>query len=121
MAKTTKTTKEVKNETIAKVETVTKTNLIELVAELADQPKTVTSDIVNATIDTIMEQVASGKQVQIKGFVTFGSRVKAAGTGRNPQTGEEIEIAEQPVTTAKVGREFKRIVKEAYVPSKSSK
>lgn len=102
----------------AAVETVTKTALIEKVAEMTEQPKTVTSDIINASIDAIMEEVAAGKQVQIKGFMTYGYRVKEAREGRNPQTGDTIQIAEQPVTTAKVGREFKRVVKEAYKPAK---
>ena len=70
-----------------------KAELIGSVAEKAGMPKKDAEKAVNAVFASIEEALAKGDKVQLVGFGTFEVRERAARTGRNPQTGEEIQIA----------------------------
>jgi DNA-binding protein HU-beta len=63
-----------------------------------------------AAFDAIVAAVASGEKVTIAGFGTFEPRERSARTGRNPQTGEEMQIAATTVPGFKAGAPFKRAV-----------
>ncbi len=65
---------------------------------------------VTALIDTIEDTVAEKGSVSILGFGTFSAQAKAAKTGRNPRTGEAVEIAAKTVPVFKAGKEFKEKV-----------
>ena len=69
-----------------------KTELIAAVAEKAGISKKDADAAVNTTLDTIVEMVAAGDKVQLVGFGTFEPRERSAKTGKNPRTGESIEI-----------------------------
>ncbi len=71
---------------------MTKTNLIEAVAEKSELKKSEAEKAVNAVFAVIEEALVSGDKVQITGFGSFEVRNKAAREGRNPQTGEKIKI-----------------------------
>lgn len=64
----------------------------------------------DAVVDTITKTVASGDKVTIPGFGTFERRERSARTGRNPQTGAEIQIAASKVPGFKAGAAFKAAV-----------
>ncbi|HEX5090646.1 MAG TPA: HU family DNA-binding protein [Nocardioides sp.] len=64
----------------------------------------------DAVLDTITKAVASGDKVTIPGFGTFEKRERSARTGRNPQTGAEIQIAATSVPGFKAGAKFKSAV-----------
>ena len=68
---------------------------------------------VAATLEGIVAGVAAGDTVTLPGFGTFDQRERAARTGRNPQTGESIEIAASVAPGFKPGAAFKRAVSEA--------
>lgn len=87
-----------------------KTQLIEKVAESADMTKKEASQVVEAVFDTITEALKSGEKVQLIGFGNFESRERAARKGRNPQTGEEIEIAASKVPAFSPGKALKDAV-----------
>jgi len=57
-----------------------------------------------------MEAVAKGEKVQLLGFGTFEAKHRAARVGRNPATGEAVEIPETVVPVFKPGQEFKEMV-----------
>jgi DNA-binding protein HU-beta len=61
-------------------------------------------------IDTITKTVAKGDKVTIVGFGTFEPRERSARTGRNPQTGDEIQIKATTVPGFKAGAAFKQAV-----------
>ena len=61
--------------------------------------------------ETIEETLASGDKVQVIGFGTFEVRDRAARKGRNPQTGEEIQIPASKVPGFKAGKALKEAVK----------
>lgn len=66
---------------------------------------------VDAIFDTIQSALANGDKVQLIGFGNFEVRERAARKGRNPQTGEEIEIAPSKVPAFKPGKALKDAVK----------
>jgi DNA-binding protein HU-beta len=64
----------------------------------------------DAVLDTITKTVAAGEKVTIPGFGTFERRERSARTGRNPQTGAELQIAASKVPGFKAGAAFKSAV-----------
>lgn len=89
-------------------------NKAELVSEVASKTKLTKKQVVNtvdAIFDSIQENLAKGEKVQLIGFGTFGVRHRAARKGRNPQTGDEIEIPASEVPAFKPGKALKDAVK----------
>ena len=87
-----------------------KTELIKNVAQSADISQKDASAAVQSVFDTIATALQSGDKVQLIGFGTFEVRERSARTGRNPQTGEEIQIAAGKVPAFKAGKELKEVV-----------
>ena len=69
-----------------------KTELVAAVAEKAGMTKKDAERVVNATIDTIVQNLANGEKVQISGFGNFEIKSREARVGRNPRTKEAIQI-----------------------------
>ncbi len=88
-----------------------KTELINAVAEAAELSKKDATKAVDAVFDTIQNSLADGDKVQLIGFGNFEVRERAARKGRNPQTGEEIEISASKVPAFKPGKALKEAVK----------
>jgi integration host factor subunit beta len=63
--------------------------------------------IVNTVFDEIIAALASGDRVELRGFGTFSTKVRPARTGRNPRTGETVEVAEKSVPFFKMGKELR--------------
>ena len=87
-----------------------KTELVNSVAEKADITKKDAEKVVSALFDSIEEALSSGERVQLVGFGTFEVKERAARTGRNPKTGEEIEIPATRVPTFKGGKALREAV-----------
>ncbi|GAA3332067.1 MULTISPECIES: HU family DNA-binding protein [Bacillaceae] len=92
-----------------------KTDLVNSVAEQAELTKKDAAQAVDAIFDAILNSLKAGDSVQILGFGNFEVRDRAARTGRNPQTGEEIEIPASKVPAFKPGKQLKEAVKEVLV------
>ena len=88
-----------------------KTELINEVVAATEISKKDATKAVDAVFDTILEALKSGDKVQLIGFGNFEVRERAARKGRNPQTGEEIEIAASKVPAFKPGKALKDAVK----------
>jgi len=88
-----------------------KTDLINAVAEKSELSKQDTTIAVDAVFNTIIEALKNGDSVKLIGFGNFEVRDRAARKGRNPQTGEEIEIAASKVPAFKPGAALKNAVK----------
>ena len=84
-----------------------KTELIERIAQEADISKAAAEKAVNATIDTIKKTLKKGDSVALIGFGTFSVGKRAARTGRNPRTGEEIKIKAAKVPKFTAGKALK--------------
>ncbi|WP_024889838.1 HU family DNA-binding protein [Luteimonas huabeiensis] len=87
-----------------------KSDLVNSVAAKSDLTKAQASTAVDAVFDTIIEALAQGEDVTIAGFGTFEVRVRAARTGRNPRTGEEIQIPASKNPAFKAGKALKDAV-----------
>ncbi|MEW6273743.1 MAG: HU family DNA-binding protein [Bacillota bacterium] len=87
-----------------------KAELIAQVADKSDMTKKDAEKAVSAMLATIEEALARGDKVQLVGFGTFEVRERAARKGRNPQTGEEIEIAAARVPVFKAGKSLREVV-----------
>ncbi|CAM3969877.1 MULTISPECIES: HU family DNA-binding protein [Paenibacillus] len=87
-----------------------KTDLIAKVAELTDLSKKDATKAVDAVFDAISDALQSGDKVQLVGFGNFEVRERQARKGRNPQTGEEIEIAASKTPAFKPGKSLKDLV-----------
>ena len=88
-------------------------NKAELVASVAEKTELTKKDAekaVAAVLSSIEEALASGDKVQLVGFGTFEIRNRAARKGRNPQTGEEINIAAAKVPVFKAGKSLRESV-----------
>ncbi|MDX8359874.1 MULTISPECIES: HU family DNA-binding protein [Bacillaceae] len=88
-----------------------KAELINTVAESSELSKKDATKAVDAVFDTILETLKTGDKVQLIGFGNFEVRERAARKGRNPQTGEEIEIPASKVPAFKPGKALKDAVK----------
>ncbi len=84
-----------------------KSELIDQIAESADISKTAASRALEATIDAVEGSLKNGESVSLVGFGTFLVRDRAARAGRNPKTGEAIQIAEAKVPAFKPGKALK--------------
>ena len=87
-----------------------KSELIDAVSEAAGLTKADSSRALDAVISTISGTMSKGEQVSILGFGTFLVRHRNARTGRNPQTGAEIQIKAANVPAFKPGKALKDAV-----------
>jgi integration host factor subunit alpha len=79
--------------------TVTKADIIESVYEKVGFSKKEAAEIVEMVFDTIKETLERGEKIKVSGFGNFIVRDKKSRVGRNPQTGDEIEISARRVLT----------------------
>lgn len=84
-----------------------KTELVAALAEKTGASKKDTDNTLNAFTEVIIEALKRDGKVQLPGFGTFEIRTRAARTGRNPHTGEAIEIAAVKVPAFKPGKAMK--------------
>tara|TARA_B100000446_G_scaffold32523_1_gene27925 strand:- start:2462 stop:2734 length:273 start_codon:yes stop_codon:yes gene_type:complete len=89
---------------------VNKSELIEAVAASADIPKAAAGRAVDAMVEAVTGALQADDQVVLVGFGTFSVKDRAARTGRNPQTGEPIEIAAAKIPSFKAGKALKDAV-----------
>lgn len=87
-----------------------KGELVDQVAKKAGVTKKAAEQIVTAIVDTVMETVADGEKVTLVGFGTFEPRERKAREGRNPKTGDKMEIPATTVPAFSAGKLFKEKV-----------
>ncbi|MCE2391210.1 MAG: integration host factor subunit beta [Proteobacteria bacterium] len=87
---------------------MTKSELIERVALLAPHiSKKDTETVVNTVFESLVSSLKSGERIEIRGFGSFQVKLREAREGRNPKTGEEVEIPAKRTPFFKVGKELK--------------
>jgi len=87
-----------------------KSQLIDVIAEKSDLSKAAAGRALDAFIEGVTTSLKSGDEVALVGFGTFKVSERAARTGRNPQTGETIQIAAAKVPGFKAGKSLKDAV-----------
>lgn len=88
-----------------------KSELIETIAESADIPKAAAGRALDAFISAVEDTLKRDDQLVLVGFGTFSVKDRAARTGRNPKTGEPIEIAAAKIPSFKAGKALKDALK----------
>ena len=84
-----------------------KTELIAAIAEKAGLTRKDSAAALDAFMTAVEESLKAGEKVTIPGFGTFEARERAARSGRNPRTGETIEIAASKIPAFKAGKSLK--------------
>ena len=87
-----------------------KSELVAKIAEGADISKASAGRALDSLIDSVTAELAGGGEVALVGFGTYKVNDRAARTGRNPQTGAEIQIAAAKVPAFKAGKALKDAV-----------
>jgi len=89
---------------------VNKSELIDAVAASADIPKAQAGRALDAVLESVTGALTKGEQVVLVGFGTFSVKERAARTGRNPQTGDPIDIPAATIPSFKAGKALKDAV-----------
>lgn len=94
-----------------KEKSITKRELVTEIAERLGYTQNEVADVVQATLDAIIESMAEGRRLEIRNFGVFEVKTRDSRMGRNPRTGEEVPIAQKRVATFKPGKALKERVR----------
>jgi len=89
-----------------------KQELIDAVAHQAGIAKSAAEETINAFLDTVTNAVVKGDVIQLIGFGSFSTGTRAARAGRNPKTGEALQIAASKTVKFTAGKAFKDAVNQ---------
>lgn len=89
-----------------------KAELVSAIADKADLSKKDAEAALKAFTDVVTEELKKGEKIQLVGFGTFEVSERAARTGRNPQTGEEMTIPASKAPKFKAGKALKDFINE---------
>lgn len=87
-----------------------KSDLVNLLAEKIKQPRKKAEDVVNLIFDSMTNTLATGGRIEIRGFGSFVNKEYGSYTGRNPRTGESIQVKPKKLPFFKVGKELRQRV-----------
>jgi DNA-binding protein HU-beta len=87
-----------------------KNELIANVADMYEKPKTEVKEVLDGLLETVKDALEEGEKVELFGFGNFTISERAARKGRNPQTGDEIQIAASKVVKFKPAKALKDAV-----------
>ena len=87
-----------------------KSQLIEALAQEINLPLREASPITNTILDTMVDALATGDSIEIRGFGSFVVKDYGSYTGRNPKTGDSIKVPPNKLPFFKVGKELKENV-----------
>jgi integration host factor subunit beta len=86
---------------------MTKSQLIEKLAQEAKIPKTHAETIINGVFDSMVEAMKRGEKIEIRGFGSFSVRSYKPYTGRNPKTNESVHVKPKKLPFFRVGKELR--------------
>lgn len=85
-----------------------KSDIVEmLLEEFPDLDRKTVANVVNGTFEAMMEALAEGKRIEIRGLGTFRIKSRPAKIARNPKTGEKIKVPPKKVVHFKIGKVLK--------------
>ena len=91
---------------------MTKAELVEKVANQINLTKKQTEVVVNTVFSSITDSLAEGKKVKLRGFGSFRIRQRNARVGRNPKSGQKVDVPSKKVPFFKAGKELRELVDE---------
>ena len=90
--------------------TLTKAALVQQVADDADLTRKRAEVIVETVFGSIAEALRRGEKVEVRGFGSFRLRRRAPRRGRNPKTGDRVDVSSKHVAYFKPGKELKELI-----------
>jgi integration host factor subunit beta len=88
---------------MTKQPTLTKADLIEEVLKVTELPRKESETIVETIFDSIIEAIQKGEKIEIRGFGSFRTRQRRGRVGRNPKTGEKVEVPAKRAPRTPIG------------------
>src|SRR2546430_11858394 len=101
----------------AKAGVMTKAELVDEVARVVSLTKKQAETIVNIVFDSIVDSLRSGQKIELRGFGSFRLRSRKSRTGRNPKTGEKVDVPSKKIPYFKPGKELKELINKALEAS----
>jgi len=99
---------------------MTKADLIEEVSRLAELTRKDSEIIVETIFDSIVRSLRSGDKIEIRGFGSFRTRQRKPRVGRNPKTGDRVEVPAKKIPFFKPSKELKDVVNTTATATASS-
>lgn len=91
---------------------LSKKDMVDAVVEKTGLTKAVSAEVIDSLLDVLSESLVEGKTVRFMGFGSFSTSERKARVGRNPKTGEEIQIAASNAVKFQAGKTLKTAVNE---------
>src|ERR1700716_303829 len=95
---------------MTKQPTLTKADLIEEVLNITELPRKESETIVETIFDSIIAALQKGEKIEIRGFGSFRTRQRRGRVGRNPKTGEKVDVPPKKIPYFKPSKELKEFV-----------
>ena len=92
---------------------MTKADLVEEVVKVADVSKKHAEIIVNTVFSSIVEALQRDDKIELRGFGSFRVRRRRSRQGRNPKTGDRVDVPEKRIPYFKPGKELKDLINDA--------
>ncbi len=89
---------------------MTKAELVDEVSRVVQLTKKQAETIVNIVFDSIVDSLRDGQKIELRGFGSFRLRNRKSRTGRNPKTGEKVEVPSKKIPYFKPGKELKELI-----------
>ena len=105
---------------MTKQPTLTKADLIEEVLRITELPRKESETIVETIFDNIIQALQKGEKIEIRGFGSFRTRERRGRVGRNPKTGEKVEVPAKKIPFFKPSKELKDFVNNSPAPAQSA-
>jgi integration host factor subunit beta len=99
---------------------MTKAELVEEVARVSELTKKHSEIIVNTVFDSIIEALRKDEKIELRGFGSFRIRQRRSRQGRNPKTGDKVDVPAKRIPYFKPGKELKELINNAGDASASA-
>ena len=95
---------------------MTKAELVEEVSRVSDLTKKHSEVIVDSVFQTIIDALHRGEKIELRGFGSFRLRQREPRKGRNPKTGDKVDVPPKKVPYFKPGKELKDLINQSPMP-----
>ena len=95
---------------------MTKAELVEEVSEKTGLPKKQAEIVVNTVFESIVDTLKTGEKIELRGFGSFRIRRRDSRTGRNPKTGDKVDVPAKRIPYFKPGKELRELLNQEAGP-----
>jgi len=99
---------------------MTRAELVEHVTRISELSKKHAEIVVNTVFDSIIEALSSDEKIELRGFGSFRIRRRQSRVGRNPKTGERVEVPAKRIPYFKPGKELKELINADHASSETA-